>query len=198
VDDIDIVLMMMEGEPEGVRWLLEKYGGRVKAGLRLEFGHVLAEPELAEAHNWGAFKAFRAAQSYDESKGSLRVWFYTIARNAARDILRGEEQHAAEPLAHDPPGNAERDDEPPLDPRKDKLLHDLKEAVEALPRLQRAIIEADLASGGKAEANRLAQVHGSTVNSIYATRSQAIKRLREEMRRRGHDVPSGVTRGGRP
>jgi DNA-directed RNA polymerase specialized sigma24 family protein len=92
----------------------------------------------------------------------------------------------------------QRDDESPLDPRKEQLLRDLKEAVEALPRLQRSIIEADLASVERAEANRLAQVHGSTVSSIYATRSQAIKQLREEMRRRGHDVPSGVTRGGRP
>jgi DNA-directed RNA polymerase specialized sigma24 family protein len=108
VDDIDIVLMMMEGDPEGVRWLLRKYGSRVKAGLRLEFEHVLADPELDEALNWGAFRAFRAAQSYDESKGSLRGWFYTIARNAARDILRGEKRHAAGSLEQAPPWNAER------------------------------------------------------------------------------------------
>ena len=61
MDDIDIVLMMMEEDPEGVRWLLQKYGGKVKAGLRVEFGHVLAEPEIDEALSWGAFKAFRAA-----------------------------------------------------------------------------------------------------------------------------------------
>ena len=198
MDDIDIVLMMMEGDSEGLRRLLQKYGGKVKAGLRVEFGHVLAEPEIDEALNWSAFKAFRAAQNYDERRSSLRTWFYTIARNAVRDILRSEERHTAEPLEYDPPWNAEQDDEPPLDPRKDKLLRDLKEAVESLPRLQRAIIEADLASREKAEANRLAQVHGSTVNSIYAARSQAIKRLREDMRRRGHDVPGRVTRGGRP
>ena len=195
MDDIDIVLMMMEEDPEGVRWLLQKYGGKVKAGLRVKFGYVLAEPEIDEALNWGAFKAFRAAQSYDERRSSLRTWFYTIARNAARDILRGEERRTAEPLEHNPPWNAEQDDEPPLDPRKDKALSDLKEAVEALPRLQKAIIEADLASGGKADANRLAQVHGSTVNTIYVARSQAMSRLREEMRRRGHHIPSRAARG---
>jgi RNA polymerase sigma-70 factor (ECF subfamily) len=198
VDDIDIVLMMMEGDPEGVRWLLRKYGSKVKAGLRCEFGHVLAAPELEEALNRGAFNAFRAAQSYDESRGSLRTWFYAIARNAARDILRSEERHQAEPLEHDPPWEPEREDEPPIDPRKDRLVRDLMEAVEALPRLQRAIIEADLASGEKADAKRLAQVHGSTVNTIYVSRSQAMQKLREAMRRKGHHVPSGTARRGMP
>lgn len=196
MDDVDIVLLMMDGDPEGVRLLLREYGGKVKAGLRCEFSHVLAEPEIDEAINWGAFKAFKAAQSYNEAKGSLRTWFYSIARNAARDILRGEERHATVPLEYDPlwyVDVVEVDDNRPVEPKRDKLLRDLIEAVEALPKLQKAIIKADLACG-KADANRLAQEYGTTVNAVYVSRSHAIKRLREAMRLKGHHMPSGMKR----
>src|SRR5262245_36675856 len=99
--------MMKQGDPEGARWLLQQYGGKVKAGLRCEFHHVLADPEIDEALNTGALKTFRAAHQYNESRGSLRAWFYKIARNIARDILRGEQRHAAVPLEFDPPQPAE-------------------------------------------------------------------------------------------
>jgi len=198
VDDIDIALMMMEGDPEGVRWLLQKYGGKVKAGLQSEFRHVLAVPEIDEALNVGALKAFRAADQYDERKGSLRVWFYKIAQNAARDLIRVEKRHQVESLEFDPPWHAEIDtkDDDHSHPEQTKLSRDLKEAVAALPGLQKAIIEADLASGGLADANRLAQAHGSTVSTIYVSRSQARKKLREEMRRRGYQTPSTPQRRG--
>ena len=191
VHDSDIALMMREGAPEGARWLLQKYGGQVKAGLRCEFRHILADPEIDEALNTGALKTFRAARQYDESRGSLRGWFYKIARNAARDILRGEQRHQAVPLEFDPPSHveveAQEDEHGP--PEHNKLSHDLKEAVAALPPLQRAIIEADLASGGTADAKRLAQAHGTTVNTIYVSRSHAMRKLREEMQRRGYQTP---------
>ena len=169
MDDIDIALMMMDGDPEGARWLLKKYGGKVQAGLRCEFHHVLADAEIDETLNVAALKAFRAAYQYDESKGSLRAWFYKIAHNAALDILKGEKRHEAVPLAFDPPQPAEVDaqEEDQSHPEQQQLSRDLKEAVASLPRLQKAIIEADLASGGTADAQRLAQVLGSTVNSIY-------------------------------
>ena len=50
----------------------------------------------------------------------------------------------------------------------------MKEAVDPLPRLQKAIIEADLANGGKADANLLVQLYGSTVNTIYVAKSDHV------------------------
>jgi RNA polymerase sigma factor (sigma-70 family) len=199
VDDIDIALMMMDGDPEGVRWLLKKYGGKVKSGLRCKFHRVLADPEINEALNVATFNAFRAAHQYDESQGSLRAWFYKIAHNAALDILRGEKQPKAIPLEFAPPQPAEveaqEDDHD--HPEQQKRLFDLMEAIASLPKLQKAIIEADLASEeGVADAQRLAQAHGSTMNSIYVSRSQAISKLREDMRRRGYQTPSKPQRRG--
>jgi RNA polymerase sigma factor (sigma-70 family) len=199
VDDIDIALMMMVGDPEGVEWLLKKYGGKVKAGLRRKFHRVLADLEIDEALNVATFKAFKAANKYDESKGSLRAWFYQIAHHAALDILREEKQHKASPPEFTPPRPAEVDAQEGDHghPEQQKLLFDLMEAIASLPKLQKAIIEADLASEeGVADAQRLAQAHGSTMNSIYVSRSQAINKLREEMRRRGYQTPSKPQRRG--
>src|SRR5262245_20730123 len=191
--------MMMDGDSEGATWLLKKYGGKVKATLQCEFHQVLADPEINEALNIATLNAFRAAHQYDESKGSLRAWFYTIARNAARDILRGEKRHEAIPLEFDPaqPAEVDAQEDDHDHPEQQKLSCDLREAVASLPRLQKAIIEADLAvGGGTADAQRLAQTLGSTVHSIYVSRSQAISKLREDMRRRGYPMPSKPQRRG--
>jgi RNA polymerase sigma-70 factor (ECF subfamily) len=199
VDDIDIALMMMDGDSEGARWLLKKHGGKVQAGLQRRFHRVLADLEINEALNVATFNAFRAAHQYDESQGSLRAWFYKIAHNAALDILRGEEQHKAIPLEFAPPQPAEVDaqEDDHDHPEQQKLSLDLREAIASLPKLQKAIIEADLASEeGIADSQRLAQSHGSTVNSIYVSRSQARNKLREDMRRRGYQTPSKSQRRG--
>ena len=69
-----------------------------------------------------------------------------------------------------------------------------KKSLDDLGELQRAVIEADLACGGTADAGRLAKIHGTTKNSIYVSRRKARKRIETELTRLGHFGPSGNTR----
>jgi len=67
-----------------------------------------------------------------------------------------------------------------IDPR----LEDLHRAIKTLPPLQKAIIEADLAAGsGLADAGRLAEIHGTSMNSIYVSRSKARENLKKQVER---------------
>jgi RNA polymerase sigma factor (sigma-70 family) len=181
VQDSEIVAMLAEHTEDGIRQLLQAHGPRVTWLLRDRFGHVLAEPDLAAVLNEATFKAFRAIGTFDGSKGTLRGWFWQIAANAARNMLRGELRHAHQELRYDPYEVGRRpaclEDEPPAI----QALANLREAISSLPELQRKVIEADLASGDIASAAWLARSYSTTEASIYKARSRARENLRKAL-----------------
>lgn len=185
VGDSDIVLMMAMQDREGLRLLIEQYGGRLKAFLYKRFGGVLQEGELAEALNVAFYNIWRFADRYDESKGTLASWCIRIAQNAAKDIIRRETKYRDKNLeydpAHDPADPHEGDATGPADDAEDAKLDHLRQAIQKLPPLQKAIIEADLAAGGLADAGRLAVIHGTSINSIYVSRAKARETLRKQV-----------------
>lgn len=194
VRDSQILALLCAGSEQGARQLLQVHGPRIKWLLLDRFGDVLAEPDLSAALNEAAFKAFRAIRTYDASKGALGAWFWQIAANAARNVLRGEIRHAHRDLAYDPhgPGRppASLDDED--DPAARQMLQGLRDAIEALPDLQRKIIQADLASGDVASAAWLAERYGTTPASIYVSRSKAHENLRKALLSKSHSQDGKV------
>ena len=81
------------------------------------------------------------------------------------------------------------------DPKKEKkLIRDLNEIIAALPPLQRAIIEADRRCGGPADAKRLAEKHGTTVNVIHVSRHKGKKKIEQQLTQRGHFRPDNKPR----
>jgi RNA polymerase sigma factor (sigma-70 family) len=194
VGDSQIVALLCAASEQGARLLLQVHGPRVKWLLHDRFGDILAEPDLAAALSEAAFKAFRAIRMFDASKGTLGAWFWQIAANAARNVLRGEIRHAHQNLAHDPPGPART--AASLDdgdgPTGNETLDSLREAIEALPDLQRKIIQADLASRDVASAAWLAERYGTTPASIYVSRGKAHENLRKALVQRGHSQDGKV------
>ena len=70
-----------------------------------------------------------------------------------------------------------------------KISSAFEEEVEKLPRLEREIIQADLASGsGVANSPVLAERLNSTPGAIRVLRSRARKRLREALVGRGFNL----------
>lgn len=189
VSDSDVVLMMADGDQEGLRLFLERFGGRLKGFLVKRYGDVLRDGELREALNVTVFNVWRFADRYDEGKGSLASWCIRIAQRAAQSILRRETRYRSKNLeydgAYDPADDlagaeAEQIEERNQNPR----IEALDQAIEALPPLQKAIIRADLAAGGGlADAGRLAEVHGTSKNSIYVSRGKARKSLKKQIER---------------
>jgi DNA-directed RNA polymerase specialized sigma24 family protein len=184
VSDSDIALMMAMQDREGLRLLIERYGGRLKAFLFKRFRSVLQEGELAEALNVAFYNIWRFADRYDETKGSLPSWCIRIAQMAAQSIIRRESDYRSKNLeydaVYDPAGNPpdegaaeDHDDDPRID-----ALH---KAIAGLPPLQKAIIQADLAADGLADAGRLAGIHGTSKNSIYVSRSKAREVLKRQV-----------------
>lgn len=157
----------------------------MKAYLQKFFGNVLQEGELAEALNFAVYNIWRFADRYEEGKGKLVSWCIRITQRSAQSILRRESKYRAKNLeydaTYDPAGDPPEDgmvaEEPPDDPR----LEVLPKAIAMLPPLQKAIIQADLAADGLADAGRLAEILGTNKNNIYVSRHKARENLKRQV-----------------
>jgi RNA polymerase sigma factor (sigma-70 family) len=189
--DAEIAILMMERDEEGLRLLFRKHGPKVKGWLKQRYRHVLAELETDEALNVAAYKCWKSADSYDERRGSLGGWFLRIAQNAAIDILRQETRQRLKSIEYDPGDDSAgsesgEPDTPDGGPKDSPLREDFRAVVEELPALQKAIIKADLAANGVASAGRLAEIHGTSLNSIYVSRNKARDAIKRKMMARGY------------
>jgi len=186
ITDADIALRMAMGDQGGLRLLLERYGGRIKAFLVKYYRGNLQGGELDEAFNVAIFNVWRFADRYDESKGSLPSWCIRIAQRAAQSVIRRESSYRSKNLEYD--ANYDPAGDPPdeevvaaEDRSDDPRIEALHKAIAELPPLQRAIIQADLAADGLADAGRLAAIHGTSKNSIYVSRSKARETLKRQV-----------------
>ena len=134
----------------------------------------------------------------------VRLWFMfamaaAVFLGMAVDVLKEnnpgshgiKDQEAVENCLLDTASPEESETEQEKD---GELIRELRTIVAWLPPLQRAVIEADLACRGTADAGRLAEIHGTTKNSIYVSRRKAKRKIEAELTRLGHFGPGGNTR----
>jgi RNA polymerase sigma factor (sigma-70 family) len=191
LNDDSLVLRMMDCDEDALRLFLETHGPRIRGALRSKFRDVLADPEIDEAMNMAALKAYRNIDRFDGFKGTLRGWFYIIAVRTTQDLIRREQRHRHADLDFDPPdpGVFERTD-PTSSNRTESLeVRDLNKAIETeLTPSERRVVLEDLAAGdgGIADSARLAEMMGSTVASVHTLRSRARKKIQQFMLKQGH------------
>lgn len=197
-DDLRIIFGLMEDEEvlkdEALRELLRKYGGIIRGMVRKKYGDDLQEDEVQDVLIRTATKAWRYADSFDDRKASLGTWLVSIALREATDVLKENisEFDWIEDEGSIPDGFSDEEaiEDGEVDSKEEKkLFRDLDAVIDALPSLQRAIIRADLKCGGTADAERLAELHGSTKNSIYVSRKKAKKKIELELNKLGHFKP---------
>lgn len=185
MDDESLVIRMMDGDEEALREFLRDNLQPVRDVLRSTYGSTVQSNEIDEAINLAALKLWESASDYDTSKGTLRAWFY--AQSAVIDILRREKRYRTRNRPYgpehegrdNPPHSA---DDEPLTKDEQRRARDLDYVIEKkLVGLQQAIIKADLAAGGLADAGRLAEIYETTKESIYVSRHKAHKKIESEM-----------------
>ncbi|MBM4061442.1 MAG: sigma-70 family RNA polymerase sigma factor [Planctomycetes bacterium] len=178
--------LLVAGDAEGLRRLLQDHGGAVRAWVRRDSHRVLDEAEIDDVMGEMAVKVWQAGPRFDAAMGTLRAFCAVVARNCALRTLalRWQRATTADPDLdrHPLPDPSLRR---PLEERQ-RLLADLRDCIAALPPLQRAIALADLDADGRAAAGPLAERLGTTANSIYSSRQKARCSLREAMEERGH------------
>jgi|GEM_PF-1881896 len=193
-DDLRIMVNLMDDSVESrdaaMAELLRKYGGIVKGMVRKQFGTQLADGEEQEVLIRTVTRAWKYAGSYDDSKSKLSTWLVSIALNEAKDLISEnqpdfalvDEEYLGVQFSEDG-----LEDEPTKEEKK--IVRDFNVVLSRLPKLQKAIIEADLACGEAADGKRLAKLHGTTVGSIYVSRKKAHDKIEHEMKKLGHFEP---------
>ena len=192
LDEQALARQMSLGDQDALRAAVTVFGGKVRGWLRKTFGHVLQTAELDEAFNVATYNVWRFADRFDASKGSLGGWYLKIAQRAAESILRRDASHRQKSLEYDPSfdptidySKRSGDDRPYFAP---ECIRDLGQVInKRLVGLQQAIILADIAAGGQADNERLAEIHRTTVNSIKVSRSKARKNVLKAMVELGYD-----------
>lgn len=176
-DDVTLNLRIQFKEHEALERLLQLYGPRAKGYLKKHYGDVLCDADIDAALFQAADRAWRYGDSFDPSKGTLKSWFFRIVQRQAIDIINDNTESGAAAFdldLHDRPYDSE-----PASPKMQQLLAKLEDCIGKLARVQQAIIRADLKSEDVAGAARLAQVLGSSENSIHVSRIKARENLKK-------------------
>ena len=194
--DAEIVQLLVERQGIGLRRLLARYGAITQSAVRKALGNSLDDAEIDEVMSTASFNAWRAIDTYDPGKGTLRAWFFIIARNAGRAILRERQRRQWEPwgdamaqMAASTPHEPGQESSGTM--KQEPFLTALRRCIDKLPRLQRRVIESDLKSGDIADAGALALELRTSKNSIYVSRSAARKTLARTLTEEGFGLDGG-------
>jgi RNA polymerase sigma factor (sigma-70 family) len=207
----DIGQRLISGDEDALEAALREHGPPVKALLKRKFFGPLTESDFEDVLAVALFRMWQYRARYDSSRASLQVWFYRIAENVARDVLRHGWQKARQlEVAFEPralsavvdhrttsssadtstsptrPTNESdsNDDGKMLDQRL--ISDDLFEVLKLLPETQRKILLADAEStDGKVASQDLASELGIPAATIRVYRRRALEKVRSEMDRRG-------------
>ena len=190
-EDAELAERLAENDQRCLEDLLRHFGPGVLGLLRSRFRDVLREEDLEDILSIGLFRLWNNRLRYQLERSSLRVWWYRICENAARDVLRmGWQKARAREVNSDETllGFSERDAVPiPAMSSAVGLHHDLNEILSGLPEAQRAILLADAATrDGVACSQRLGDELGLPASTVRVYRKRAMDRVRRELISRGH------------
>lgn len=205
---------LADGDEKALEDLLRECGPPVRGLLARKYCGVLAEGDFEDVLPIALFRVWQHRERFDPTRASLKAWFYRIATNAARDVLRYgwykarrlEVSYEAALLASvsvDPAAEvsdafsqeeegAEGDSADVENPEHEEVRQLLREVLATLSEKQRRIVLADAASReGKVPSQELSDELGIPPATVRVYRRRAIAKLRKEMDRRGLKRESG-------
>lgn len=209
LNEAELPERLIAGDERVLEDILRRYGGAVFALLRSRFQGVLHHEDLEDILSIALYRLWKARSRFDDCRGSLRSWWYRIAENTARDILRAgwQKSRAREISWEFDPGGTNPPFHPPgatghsgtvrANTAPAPVQMELRDIIAELPDTQRQIILADAsARDDVACSRRLAQELGTTPGNIRVSRKRAMDRIRRELGRRGHsslEIPAEPT-----
>jgi RNA polymerase sigma factor (sigma-70 family) len=190
----DLAAQLRQGDERALEALLRAHGPAVHRVLCRKYAAALREADIDDVLAIAIYRVWVARRQYDAAKGSLRVWFFRIAENAARDVLRHgwhkarrlevTEQRISLASLAAPQTNGKPASRPSRG--SSELKAALREILDGLPEAQRRIIAADaLCREGVASSQHLADELKLSEASIRVYRKRAMDAIRAELVRRG-------------
>jgi RNA polymerase sigma factor (sigma-70 family) len=169
---------LKQGDVRALEAVIRTLGPKIAAGLARRHPTLRAE-DIEDVLSVASHRLWESRAQYDPSRGSLAAWFFVIADNAAKDVVRKASRRLEQPadVAQLPAPTARPENAAGESARQE--LHDI---LFALPPLDHRIISAYAHTGGEgAWAADLSRELGMRAGTIRV-RCQRIKdRIRKEM-----------------
>lgn len=189
-DEAQLAHRLRRGDQTALADVLRLWGGTVKGVLLRKYRGAVCESDLEDVLSMALYRLWQARKRFDSDKGSLRTWFFRIAENGLRDVLRFG-WHKARKLETAVPVDQLAGRQPDASDGEAAAIDDdlrlaLREALENLSEPQRRIVVADAFSGnGSIASADLAAELGLSAATIRVYRKRALETLRNELTKRG-------------
>jgi RNA polymerase sigma factor (sigma-70 family) len=201
--NLRLAMALLDNDESVLGEILRVYGPDIIELLRNRFTKrlgVLRYEDIEDAVSVALGKLWNARADYDDSKQSIRAWFYKIAERVALDILkhgwykarrleenRGQDQLEETPDRVEGNGASTKGGETK---KTAKQASDLEFVLKKLPDAQRVIVMSDAACrDGNASNEHLADELGIPAANVRVYRGRAYATIRKELRKLGHDIP---------
>ncbi len=195
----DLGTRLRAGDEDVLEVILRTHGPPILTLLRQRFVGPLTSTDLEDVLAAALFRMWQHRARFDPTLASLRVWFFRIAENMARDVLKHGWHKARQlELSTEPIQLAEVIDRRLLQGESDVCGEDdpawaqripseqLRELLALLPENQRRIVLADADSrDGVVASHDLAKELGIPPSTVRVYRRRALERLRREIEERG-------------
>ena len=198
-----LAMALLDDDEDALAEILRCFAPAIIEALHARFTtrmRLLRYEDIEDVVSIALRRLWDARASYDDTKQSLRVWFYCIAENVAKDVLkhgwyqaRRLERNTGQDWLEEKQDRTCPDPAKPVGKEKRKATKeatDLETALNKLSDEQRIIVMADAASrDGSASNEFLADELGIPAAHVRVYRGRAYTALRREMKRLGHDIP---------
>jgi RNA polymerase sigma factor (sigma-70 family) len=180
-DPLLLALRLKQGDESALRTVLQTLGPKVEGGLKKRHPTLRAE-DLEDVLSQASHRLWQARAQFDPGKGSLASWFFIIADNLARDLVRRETRQPALVTNLDQLpeqiGKTRADDrEEPIVPGKE-----LDQILQKLAFVDHRIISEYARAGGEGPwAAGLAEDLGLSAGAIRVRCHRLKKKIRQEM-----------------
>src|SRR5215471_17337087 len=84
---VQAALRLQQGDVSALELVLRTLGPRVAAGLQKRHP-ALGVEDIEDVLSAASHRLWQSRDQYDPSRGSLAAWFFIIADNLARDLIR--------------------------------------------------------------------------------------------------------------
>lgn len=204
--NLRLAMALLDDEESVLEEILRRFGPDILEVLHGRFAKrlgALRYEDIEDVVSVALDRLWKGRAKYDDSKQSIRAWFYCIAENVALDVLkhgwykaRRLEENLGQDLLEEKATTVEpksavasRDG----NKKMAKEAGDLQTVLKKLPDVQRAIVMADAACrDGNASNEYLADELGIPAANVRVYRGRAYTTIRKEMRKLGHDIPEPI------
>lgn len=193
----DLGARLRAGEEAVLEVILRTHGPPILTLLKQRFVGPLTSTDFEDVLAAALFRMWQHRARFDPKLASLRVWFFRIAENLARDVLKHgwhkarqlemstEPRLLAEAIDRRPNGESDSAAGDGELPTLRVPLELLRELLALLPENQRRIVLADADSrDGVVASHDLASELGIPPATVRVYRRRALERLRREIEER--------------